>query len=165
MKDIYKLTNMRCPICGTIMKQEKNREWIFMLLLFLLPLLIFAMPFFISYKLLKNKIFKVEIPLVGEPNIKTCAMCGANVQIDEKIPYDKLDFKNKKIYDFRWNFRISYFFGGVLLYCIAFGFFIFSSHPEDKQIATIFLCLIPICLIVIIYLIYRWNIIKEQKNK
>ncbi len=166
----YTITELNCPTCGTVLKKSDDR-WISIICICLFPLLILALPYYISYKILKEKVFKIETPFeyIGEPKIKICPSCGTRIKASDKINYDRLNIKAKTEYDNRHWFRAAYFSGGSLIYCIPFSLTVISSHTTDKIIGTAFLCLIPLFLLAITCIICRYkkillSIKEKQEN-
>lgn len=177
MKIHYTVTTYKCPVCGNTLKTE-NDGWFTILGLLLFPVWIFILPFLISYEVLNKAIFKVDIVPVSKdtetsciPKIKICPKCKTEVKMSEnlKIGYNDLNEKAKKEYDNRWLFRVAYFLGGLLILSIACSFFLLSSHPTDKVIGTVFLCLAPLFLLSVVGIVFRWkkltNTIKWHKLK
>ena len=165
MKIHYTITTYKCPVCGKTLKTSDD-GWFIILGLFLFPLLIFIIPFIISYEILNKAIFKVNIISVSKdnkssycPKTKICPKCGTVVKMGEdiRISYNDLNEKAKREYDNRWWFRAAYFLGGLLILSIAFSFFLISPHLTDKTIGTIFLCLAPVFLLTIIGIVFRWK--------
>lgn len=165
MKIRYTVTTYKCPVCGKTLKTE-NDGWFTILGLLLFPLWIFIFPFFISYEVLNKAIFKVDIMPVSKdtetsciPKIKICPNCKTEVKMGEaiKFSYNELNEDAKKEYDNRWWFRAAYFLGGLLILSIGFSFFLISSHPTDKIIGTVFLCLAPVFLLAVVGIVFRWK--------
>lgn len=172
MRIRYTVTTYKCPVCGKTLKTS-NDGWFTILGLILFPLLIFIIPFVISYEILNKAIFKVDIAPVSKdtpssyrPKTKICPKCGTEVKMGEdfRISYNDLNEDAKREYDNRWWFRVAYFLGGLLILSIAFGFFLISPHPTDKTIGTVFLCLAPVFLLAVIGIVFRWKRISMPKK-
>ncbi len=158
------ITEQRCPKCGTVLSRFDD-GWITVLFFCLFPIWILLLPFYISYSVLKNKVFKVDIPWVRNSKYKTCTKCGAKIETIARLGYEELNDSNKLMYDNRWWFRIAYFLGAVFIYSVPASFTILFPHPTDQAIATVFICLVPICLFSVLGIAYRWRKLLSVNSK
>ena len=171
----YTVTTYTCPNCGNIIKRESDASGY--LLVVFIPLLLLVLPFYLSYSILNKFFFKVEeIPRVSNtteikkiPKTITCRNCKKEFLLKTRysvsIKYDDLDDDEKKTYDNRWWFRVAYILGGFCACCIPCSFSLCSSHPTDQLIGTIFLCLIPVFLLPVVGIVWRWKKVSQGKKQ
>ena len=156
MRYTYTVTKKCCPVCGTVLEINDPVVW-YILGLILLPLIAFAIPFFIARWLLKNFVLSVDVPSVCKQAYVRCPKCGTIVRINNKPTYDELDDEDKLQYDNRGFFRMAYFFGGMLILSIALSFFLAASDYTSRIIGMVSLYLVFVCLLVILIIAFYWR--------